>query len=850
MANKEKLIASAQKFMAKGQLPKAVSEYQKLVASFPKDVRNRQKLAELLSRADQIDAALSEYEIVAASYTETGFYLKAIAVYKQMQKLEPSRVEFFSKLAELNVKQGLIGNALSEYRGLVTFYEQNGLAVEAIPVLEKMLELDAANLNFRAKIAEILFSSDRTDEGIGQFKLLVDDLLGKSEYVKIVKLYDRFHNFIGDDIELRQPLADSLLASGQSEKAIQLYKKLLKNIPEDPNILTSLALGYSALGDYENARLTCQHLLKVTPLDLNVREMLIRICLTAGDVEKALENLEECKDEFSQAERLPVLRDFYEEVRRLAPDDDRALQTLSEIYALIGDEDRPDPVAVQTVVSPEEEQIDVSVSVDSAIDDVETLDIVGEDVVPPGGVPSLVKMHYDSSSERDRHQAPELELDLDLDTEQEHSEGSDAEIIFSESDAHTPLSDQPPPDSEDAEETEVELEFELDSLGNLVMDGLDEDQDVDADSQRDEDLDVEGTETTESELQVPVEVTPDSEPSPDDTELVEFEAPDEQQGFEPQELDEIEGPQTLEEVEELEELEELEEAELSDSPDEIEELIPLEESDHEVAAVNQADVAAGAAGEEPELDVSDIPAELEEVTFYLHQGLYDEAERIVLASMALHGETPELTAKLAEINEGRHVESEEDTMDFSDLMSEMNDDELLGAADFLDGHYSASVDSDSLTQELASELDSTDTESHYNLGIAYKEMGLYDDAIAEFDKAALDPVRSIDCLTLKGQSALEMGDFELAEQTLKQGLALQGLSQEGRVTLYYELGLLYRVAGRPLEALESFQVVADHDLFFRDVGEIVKELRDRLGLDEATEDGDKAQGNRDRISYV
>ena len=104
MENKDKLLTNAQKFLSKGQIPKATGEYQKLVEAFPKDVRNRQKLAELLNRGKRNEEALTEYELVAKHYTDTGFYLKAIAVFKQMQKIEPSRLDIYHRLADLNDK--------------------------------------------------------------------------------------------------------------------------------------------------------------------------------------------------------------------------------------------------------------------------------------------------------------------------------------------------------------------------------------------------------------------------------------------------------------------------------------------------------------------------------------------------------------------------------------------------------------------------------------------------------------------------------------------------------------------------------------------------------------------------
>ena len=121
MASKEKLLDNAQKFIAKGQIAKAIGEYQKLVDAFPKDFRYRQKLAELLTRERRNDEAQPHYEAVAKTFTESGFYLKAIAIYKQMQKVEPDRADLYLRLAELNENQGLVGNALTEYRSLISY---------------------------------------------------------------------------------------------------------------------------------------------------------------------------------------------------------------------------------------------------------------------------------------------------------------------------------------------------------------------------------------------------------------------------------------------------------------------------------------------------------------------------------------------------------------------------------------------------------------------------------------------------------------------------------------------------------------------------------------------------------
>ncbi len=205
---------------------------------------------------------------------------------------------------------------------------------------------------------------------------------------------------------------------------------------------------------------------------------------------------------------------------------------------------------------------------------------------------------------------------------------------------------------------------------------------------------------------------------------------------------------------------------------------------------------------------------------------------------------------MAEINQKRDAAELETGSDaFVDLMADIQDDDLLAATDFLGSFGSDSTVEDELSQKTVSELESTDTESHYNLGIAYKEMGLYDDAIAEFDKASIDPVRAIDCITLTGQCHMEAGEMDAAMESFKKGLAHEGLNEEGRMTLNFEIGMLHQMNGQLLEALEYFQLVAEKDSFFRDVSELIKNLRRELGLDDSDDD-DGPQGNRDRVSYV
>uniref|UniRef100_C6E2N0 Tetratricopeptide domain protein n=1 Tax=Geobacter sp. (strain M21) TaxID=443144 RepID=C6E2N0_GEOSM len=161
---KEKILESAQRFVLKGQIDKAIKDYQQVVALDPSDVRYRQRLAELLVRDRRKEEAIQEYEFIGKHYAENSYFLKAIAIYKQIQRLSPGNTAIALTVASLNHQQGLIGNALAEYGQVAAQFEKEGALKEALKVVEKMLGVDAEHCATRLKHAELLFATGAEDD--------------------------------------------------------------------------------------------------------------------------------------------------------------------------------------------------------------------------------------------------------------------------------------------------------------------------------------------------------------------------------------------------------------------------------------------------------------------------------------------------------------------------------------------------------------------------------------------------------------------------------------------------------------------------------------------------------------
>jgi len=178
---KSKLIESAQKNFLKGLYGRAVEDYRQIIQLDPVDIRHRQRLAEILTKAEQKDEAIKEYTYLAKHYIDSVHYLKAIAVYKQIQKLDPLNPDISLTLASLNEKQGLIGNASAEYAAAVHIYESNSENLKALKTLEAMFALDPRNCAVRMRIAEKYFLIGREDQSANEFVAIARDLQERND---------------------------------------------------------------------------------------------------------------------------------------------------------------------------------------------------------------------------------------------------------------------------------------------------------------------------------------------------------------------------------------------------------------------------------------------------------------------------------------------------------------------------------------------------------------------------------------------------------------------------------------------------------------------------------------------
>ena len=138
---------------------------------------------------------------------------------------------------------------------------------------------------------------------------------------------------------------------------------------------------------------------------------------------------------------------------------------------------------------------------------------------------------------------------------------------------------------------------------------------------------------------------------------------------------------------------------------------------------------------------------------------------------------------------------------------------------------SPAMDGSMLSSEPGASAIDKDSEMHYHLGIAYKEMELYDYAISEFELASSASSMKFDCYIMLGNCSLEKGEYNKSIEYYKTCSKIPGLPKEKLARLHFNLGLVYEASGMVSAAIDTFNLVLKLDHSFSEAKERISKLQ-------------------------
>src|SRR3954469_13382767 len=282
--NKQKVLASAEKYAQQGKLQNAISEYEKILKNDPKDLTVNNTVGDLYARLGDTAKAIECFKSVGDAYAAQGFTVKGIAMYKKITKLSPS-MDGSLKLAELYTQQGLFNDARAQYLQVAEDFMKNGDFEQAVRLFQKVLEMDPENVAMRVKLAEVYVKLGKKTEAWEIFSAAAESarargsLAASEEILQRMLVLDPGNSYVlllrgraaleADDpkkaISFLEKASDldshpeglrdllkACLQTGRLAQAVPLADKLL-TVHNDPEGLFLLAEGCAQNGQYQQA---------------------------------------------------------------------------------------------------------------------------------------------------------------------------------------------------------------------------------------------------------------------------------------------------------------------------------------------------------------------------------------------------------------------------------------------------------------------------------------------------------------------------------------------------------------------------------------------------------------------
>ncbi len=231
----------------------------------------------------------------------------------------------------------------------------------------------------------------------------------------------------------------------------------------------------------------------------------------------------------------------------------------------------------------------------------------------------------------------------------------------------------------------------------------------------------------------------------------------------------------------------------------------------------------------------DLASMLSDIDFQLDYGSPDDAKIEIQNALREWPNHPELLSRMDRVEEALRrlgheapaslADDADFTQSFFDLTDVLGDsllepgegEEMHDATNVVEKIHSVDELFNAFREGVEQQVKVDDYETHYNLGIAYKEMMLIDPAIEEFKKAMRDPERTLECCSMLAICEQAQGNLEAAVDWLHQGIDAPGFPPEDSVGLRYDLGEILGQLGRTEEASQHFQEVFEMDPDYRDI---------------------------------
>ncbi len=293
--DRARITQQAEKLIAQGKIDQAIGQLELLVRDNPRDMNTINKIGDLYSRIGKKREAILQFNKIGDFYAKDGFFLKAIAIYKKVMKLDPSHLDSYVRLAELYSKQGLVLEARAQYQIAAQQHLKAGAVKKAIEVYQSMVVMDPADVTLRTTLADLLAGDGRAAEAAEEYTRIGGDLERKGKSKEARAAYHKAASLHPGASGMSVRVAETHLAEGDFDGALAIAQEALKK-GENADLHATIAEIHLKASRSAAAVTSFERAVTLSPTRMDLTLRLVAARLAHGDAEAAHRTLENRAD--------------------------------------------------------------------------------------------------------------------------------------------------------------------------------------------------------------------------------------------------------------------------------------------------------------------------------------------------------------------------------------------------------------------------------------------------------------------------------------------------------------------------------------------------------------------------
>ncbi len=286
--DKVKTLRAAERYLELGKIPAAIDEYCKIVEAEPEDFTTLNMLGDLHVRVGGQAAAIACFRRIAEHYRELDFALKAIAMFKKIDRLQPNDPEISLHLADLYAQQDLVVEARAHYLSVANAHEKAGAIQAGLEVLCKIADLDSQNTGLRIKLAKGYLMEGMQTEAADAFTEAGQQLLARGAVDEALDAFGKVLGLRPADLVVLKGLLRAHTTRGTADEAAELIGRAVGDNPDNIDLLSLLARAHVEADDPAHAEQATAALVAKEPSAYLQYLEVARLYLRQDKVEEAV----------------------------------------------------------------------------------------------------------------------------------------------------------------------------------------------------------------------------------------------------------------------------------------------------------------------------------------------------------------------------------------------------------------------------------------------------------------------------------------------------------------------------------------------------------------------------------